>query len=186
MNEILTRPNVPVAELNYLSERNIKGITAWNSRPLEVVDRCIHEFIHDQALSKPHAEAVCDEHGTISYRDLDRISSRLASYLVTLGLGSGVFVPLCFEKEVWNVICMIAVLKTGAAFVPLDPTAPVARLQALSTDVGATVILCSQRHAGMLLNVAAHIIPVDGEMIGQLPTPNGIDPTTKSSDLAYV
>jgi non-ribosomal peptide synthetase component F len=186
LGEILTRPNAFVADLDYVSDRNIKDITAWNSKPLEVVDRYIHEVIHDQALSKPHAEAVCDEHGTLSYLDLDQISSRLASHLSTLGLGPGVFVPLCFDKEVWNVVCMIAVLKAGAAFVPLDPTAPVARLRALSMDVAATHILCSQQHAGMLLPVADHIIPVDGEMIGHLPKSNLVDRSTKSSDLAYV
>jgi len=119
LSEILTRPNASVVDLDYVSARNMKDITAWNSRPLEVVDRCIHEVIHDHALSKPNAEAVCDEHGILSYRDLDQISSRLASHLITLGLGPGVFVPLCFDKEVWNVVCMLAVLKAGAAFVPL-------------------------------------------------------------------
>ena len=182
----MTRPNACVADLDYISDRNMKDITTWNSRPLEVVDRCIHEVIHDQTLSKPHAEAVCDEHGSLSYRDLDQLSSRLASHLTTLGLGPGVFVPLCFDKEVWNVVCMIAVLKTGAAFVPLDPTAPVARLRTLSMDVAATVILCSQQHAGMLLPVAQSIIPVDREMIGHLPKSNSSDRSTKSSDLAYV
>ncbi|TVY17352.1 Nonribosomal peptide synthetase 1 [Lachnellula arida] len=188
LSEILTRPNVSVADLNYVSDRNIKEIAAWNTRPVEVVDRCIHEVIHDQTLEKPNAEAVCDEHRALSYRDLDQISSRLASYILTLGVGPGMFVPLCFEKEVWNVVCMIAVLKAGAAFVPFNPDAPIAHLRALSLDVAATVILCSQQHAGMLLPVAEHIIPVDGEMIGHLPKSNGapVDRLAQSSDLAYV
>jgi non-ribosomal peptide synthetase component F len=186
LNEILTRSDASVADLNYVSDRNLELITAWNSNPLDTVDRCIHEIIHDQAVSKPHAEALCDEHGTISYRDLDQITSRLASHLITLGLGPGSFVPLCFEKEVWNVVSMIAVLKAGAAFVPLDPAAPVVRLRALAGDVGASVVLCSQQHAGMLLPVAEHIIPVDGGMIGHLPKSNLTDRPVKSSDLAYV
>lgn len=186
LNEILTRPDAAVSDLNCVSDRNLKFITEWNNDPLDTVDRCIHEIIHDQALSKPHAEAVCDEHGSISYRDLDQISSRLASHLVALGLGPGDFVPLCFEKEVWNVVSTIAVLKAGAAFVPLDPAAPVVRLRALAVDVGASIVLCSQQHAGMLLPVADHIIPVDGEVIGHLPKSNLNDRPVKSTDLAYV
>ena len=94
--------------------------------------------------------------------------------------------PLCFEKEVWNVVSTIAVLKAGAAFVPLDPAAPVVRLRALAVDVGASIVLCSQQHAGMLLPVADHIIPVDGEVIGHLPKSNLNDRPVKSTDLAYV
>ncbi|TVY44055.1 Nonribosomal peptide synthetase [Lachnellula occidentalis] len=186
LSEMLTRPDASVADLNYVSDCNIKDITAWNTRPVEVVDRCIHEVIHDKAIRQPNAEAVCDEHRTLSYRDLDQISSRLASHLVTLGVGPGMFIPLCFEKEAWNVVCMIAVLKAGAAFVPFNPAAPIAHLRALSLDVAATVILCSQQHAGMLLPLAEHIMPVDGEMIGHLPKTNGADCLAQSSDLAYV
>ena len=74
-----------------------------------------------------------------------------------------------------------------AAFVPLDPAAPVARLQSLCQSVEASVLLCSPQHAGLLLSIVDNVIPVDGSMIDQLPESLPTDrlPIT-STNLAYL
>jgi non-ribosomal peptide synthetase component F len=56
----------------------------------------------------------------MTYGKLDEQSSRLASYLVCLGVRLGDIVPLCFEKSMWTIVAMLAVLKAGGAFAPLD------------------------------------------------------------------
>jgi len=155
---------------------------------LEEWKTCIHEIIQAQVLSQPDAQAVCTEEGSLSYCELDQVSTRLARYLVTLGVGPEVIVPLCFDKSMWNVISMLGVLKAGAAFVPLDPTAPIARLQTLVQNVRAKIILCSQKQAGLLSAAAESIIPIDGDVINQLPQINAEDklPSVQSASLAYL
>lgn len=64
---------------------------------------------------------------------------------------------------------MIAVSKAGGAFVPLDPSHPIPRLQGLAKTVEASVLLCSRRHATMLAPVTDTILPIDWEFIDRLP-----------------
>ncbi|KAL1959110.1 hypothetical protein VTO42DRAFT_2897 [Malbranchea cinnamomea] len=100
LGNILTRPNVTVRDLDCFSKRHLKQILKWNSSHLDKVDRCIHEVIQDQVLRRPDAQAVCAWDGNFTFRELDQISSRLASRLVELGVGAEVKVPLCFDKSV--------------------------------------------------------------------------------------
>jgi len=103
-----------VADLIYLSDRNKTQLRDMNSGYLEYVDKCIHEVIHDQVLVQPNADAVCFDDGTtISYHALDSLSSRLAAYLQTIGIGHGAFVPLCMSKDPSYVISMLAVMKAA-------------------------------------------------------------------------
>jgi non-ribosomal peptide synthetase component F len=74
---------------------------------------------------------------------------------------------------------MLAVMKAGGAFVPLDPSHPIPRLQALARSVDATLILCSRRHVGLLGTVLDTVFPVDDNTINQLP----INKSTKSSQV---
>jgi non-ribosomal peptide synthetase component F len=94
-------------------------------------------------------------------------------------------VPLCFSKSTWNVVSMLAVLKAGDSFVPLDPFAPTERLKKLAGNVGATIILCSPQHASLLASVTGSVISVDRDMLSLLPQPGEL-PLVSSSDLAYL
>jgi non-ribosomal peptide synthetase component F len=186
---LLSAPKTLISELSYLSDRNESQIRRFNNGNLEEVKRCIHEVIQDQVLSRPSADAVCSDDGiTLSYLSLDQLSSYLASHLQKLGVGRGAFVPLCFDKSPYNIISMLAVMKAGAAFVPLDPAVPIARLRSLSDKIQASVLLCSPQHAARLLSIVDNVIPVDGPMIDELPAPSPANrlPGVTSTDLAYL
>lgn len=162
-------PNTQISELDYLSEQNRQQICKWNGPPSEGVRRCIHDIIHDRVVSEPNAEAVCAWDGNFTYRELDELSTRLAHHLADLGVGPEVFVPLCFDKSVWTIVSMLGVLKAGGAFVPLDPSHPIGRLQALAQTLRAKILLCSRRHTDPLATVAAKVLPIDADAIDQLP-----------------
>lgn len=84
-------------------------------------------------------------------------------------------------------MAMLAVLKAGGAFVPLDPSHPESRLQALVQRLEASILLCSRHHADKLANVAASIIPVDKDTIDTLPTERTtIHPKAQSTNAAYI
>ena len=171
ISEIITRPSKILKDLSYFSARDEESVRTWNSTPLEDVKRCIHHIVHDQAMFRPDAEAIYAHDGVISYRELDELSSRLAIHLRDVhNIGPEKFVPLCFEKSAWNVVAMLAVLKSGAAFVPLDPTAPLSRLERLSQKVGGTILLSSRNYASSLSSIAPDILAIDDEMIRQLPS----------------
>jgi hypothetical protein len=102
---LLTPPDAPLSSLDILSQANLDRVCQWNaSYPIDPVERCVHDVIADQVLAQPDAEAVCSWDGSLTYRELDAVSCRLAVKLVGLGVGPEILVPVCFEKSVCDVI----------------------------------------------------------------------------------
>ncbi|HVR97637.1 MAG TPA: amino acid adenylation domain-containing protein, partial [Thermoanaerobaculia bacterium] len=98
------------------------------------------------AEASPEAPAVVDEDGEVwSYRRLDETSNRLARYLLSLGIGPGGRAGVAMERSADLLVALLAVLKTGAAYVPLDPGYPDERLAFLLADTGAAVVLVHGR-----------------------------------------
>ena len=168
VSQIITNPDALISNIDCFSESNLRQVLAWNSKPKNHIQRCIHEVISENAISRPEAEAVCAWDGSFSYTDLITLSDQLAHRLTASGVGSEVFVPICFDKSRFTIVAMLAVLKAGGIFVPLDPTHPVPRLQALAHKVGATTVLCSRQHLSMLETVARERIAVDSQLFVEL------------------
>ncbi|KAF5578120.1 non-ribosomal peptide synthetase [Fusarium pseudoanthophilum] len=166
--EVTNRPDNLVSEIDCSSESNERQVLAWNSNPMRDVHKCIHQAVSMQGALRPDAEAVCAWDGSFSYQQVLSLADRLASRLQTSGVGPEVFVPICFDKSKWVVVSMLAVLKAGGIFVPLDPSQPLLRLQALAHKVDSKTILCSPQHQRMLESVAPELIPVDEQLFTQL------------------
>src|SRR5437763_1090696 len=94
---------------------NFQKLLEWNGEVPQAADTLVHRLIQAQALQQPGLQAVCSWDGNLTYTELDSRSSRLASYLSTRGVGPEVIVPLCFEKSVWTIVGLLAVLKAGGA-----------------------------------------------------------------------
>ncbi|KDN68423.1 putative AMP-binding enzyme [Colletotrichum sublineola] len=81
---------------------------------------CVHALVSQQGRLNPDAPAICAWDGGLSYRQTCRLVSRLASFLVQWGVRPGVAVPVILDKNKWAVISILAVLKAGGCFVPID------------------------------------------------------------------
>jgi amino acid adenylation domain-containing protein len=81
------------------------------------------------AERSPEAEAVVFGSERLTYRELDRRSNRLARHLIDLGVGPGTLVGVCLERSVGLIVTLLAILKTGAAYLPIDPASPAERLR---------------------------------------------------------
>ncbi|WEW61342.1 hypothetical protein PRK78_006832 [Emydomyces testavorans] len=99
--------------------------------------------ISKQAALNPFVPAIDAWDRGLTYAELDEQSDRLAVYLLDLGLKEGDLVPICFEKSVWTIVTMLAILKCGAAFVPLDPAYPTARFKEIVSQCDANVVLAA-------------------------------------------
>ncbi|USP74910.1 nonribosomal peptide synthetase 4 [Curvularia clavata] len=140
-------------------------ISAWNSQPVRIIPRCIHNVIQeDQSLSRPIAPAIeAWDTGVMSYQELEERSTALAYRLTALGVKPRQFVPLCFDKSGWTIVAILAVLKAGAAFVPLDFEAPVLRLREIVGDVGAELLLCAPQYEELCESIPCRAQVVDRE-----------------------
>lgn len=124
---------------------DLAQIWQWNELVPACVDQCVHLIIQERIDAQPSAPAVCAWDGALTYAELDRLATDLASRLVDLGVGpdTAPIVPLCFEKSMWTAVGMLGVLKAGAGFVLIDPHQPEHRLRTIVKQVGANLIVSS-------------------------------------------
>ncbi|OUR88831.1 hypothetical protein A9Q81_23000 [Gammaproteobacteria bacterium 42_54_T18] len=114
----------------------------WNNTNTEYPqDVSIHEQFEQQVLVAPNKSALVHGDHTLNYQDLNQASNRLARYLVTQGVAAGDFVGLCLDRSFDMMIGALAVLKTGAAYVPLDPGYPSDRLAYMLDDCRVSIVL---------------------------------------------
>jgi amino acid adenylation domain-containing protein len=103
----------------------------------------VDELVTAQAARSPEAVAVVAGEVTVSYAELETRANRLAHHLVSLGVAPGDLVGVAVERGVEMVVAVLATLKCGAAYVPLDPAFPAERLTFMVTDTGLSVIITS-------------------------------------------
>ncbi|KAI1811105.1 hypothetical protein GGS20DRAFT_593489 [Poronia punctata] len=126
-----------------LTDQDEAQIDAWNSTIVDLDTRPLHTSFVETATKHPEAVAIVSHDTVYTYAELDRLSSILACYLVSRGVGRCDMVPLMLEKSAIAVVAILAVLKAGAAYVPLDPLHPQARLQSIKNGSETDIVLCS-------------------------------------------
>src|ERR1700683_537037 len=154
-------------------------------------ENCLQELFEQQVQRTPSATAVEHEDRQLTYGDLNRRSNQLAHYLRESGVKPKTRVAICVERSVEGIVALLAVLKAGAAYVPLDPAYPAERLYFMLKDSGSTVLL-TQGHlkplfAGLDQNLLVLDLTNDAAWRDQLqnnPDHAGIELT--SQHLAYV
>nr|WP_230416343.1 non-ribosomal peptide synthetase [Micromonospora tarapacensis] len=130
----------------------------------------------------PQATAVIAAEGSLSYAELDERSRRLAARLRAEGVRTGDIVPVLLDRSVAEVVSVLAVLRAGAAYAPMDPAAPPSRLAFQVRDTGARVVVGDAALAGTLAGVTAVDPHADVAPAGDEPGPADLSP----SSLAYV
>ncbi|MFC4063634.1 non-ribosomal peptide synthetase [Actinoplanes subglobosus] len=128
----------------------------------------------------PHAVALTGPAGEVTYAELDRRADAVAHALHQRGVGRGAVVGLLADRTVEAVAGLFGVLKAGAAYLPLDPSHPAARIDGLLRDAGAPLCLVGRRHAGRV--AGDHLVLEDLPTTGAPPAAEVNTP----GDLAYV
>tara|TARA_R110000850_G_scaffold42454_22_gene108962 strand:+ start:182 stop:3883 length:3702 start_codon:yes stop_codon:yes gene_type:complete len=138
LKEIVVDPNRAVGEIPFLTEPERNQILKeWNDTATPKSNKCIHQLFEDQVARTPDALAVVFEGRNLSYRELNEKSNRLASHLRKIGVGPGGLVALCVERSSELVVCILGILKSGGAYLPLDAGLPKKRLAFILEDASA-------------------------------------------------
>jgi amino acid adenylation domain-containing protein len=182
-------PDRPLMELALVPPLEARKILEACSGPSLTVEPglggCLAQFEH-QAAVRPDSVALRYNGTDVSYVQLNRKANRLAHKLRTLGTKRGKRVGICLERSVEMVVAMLAVLKSGAAYVPLDPTYPAARLRTMLIDADPAVLVTTRRIFAELPTCAARSLYIEQDDDSFLTTHDNPGTLIESADVAYV
>ena len=163
LTAMLEAPQRRVSELPLMTPAELQQLAHLNpAPPVERGRASIHRVFEAQVDRTPDRPAVSCGGETLSYRDLDERASRLAHHLLAAGVKTGDLVGLCFERSLDLVVALLATLKAGAGYLPLDPSYPAERLAFALEDSGVGVVLTKEAQAGGLPS-HLRIVAVDKE-----------------------
>jgi amino acid adenylation domain-containing protein len=152
-------------------------LDAWHGEDLALdTSRCVPELIAGHTSRDPQALAVASGDDTMSYAELDARADQVASHLAARGVRPGTLIGICLERGTELVAAMLGILKSGAAYVPLDPNYPAARREFLIDDTAMPVIVTRSSMLHLLPPGKAEFVLTD-ELSGQpLPPVNRARP----------
>lgn len=146
----------------------------------------LHQSFEAQVARRPDAPALRFRDEILTYSELDRRANLLARELTGLGAGPGTLVAVCLDRSFEMVVSLMAVLKSGAAYVPIDPDYPAERISFMLDDASAPVVLTQSRLLDRIEFGAARAIPVDlAPTVGDDAVSAGLA-KAGPDDLAYV
>ena len=116
-------------------------IAAPTSVQFAAIDQSIAAMVAARAITTPNAPAVVCGVEVLTYADLDRRANRLANHLIGLGVKAETIVALCLDRSAESVICTLAIMKAGGAFLPLDSNYPTERLKFMLNDAQPRVLI---------------------------------------------
>jgi amino acid adenylation domain-containing protein len=169
LEAILTGPETSTSQLS-LMEKPSFGINA-TSINATIATQCIHELFEQQVTRTPQAIALQSPQHQLTYAELNHRANQLARYLQTLGIGSEVKVGVLLDRSPELIITLLAVLKAGGCYVPIDTSYPPHRVQQILQDAEVALFVTPSTFASAPLT--------------QYSTQN-LGPTSTAQNLAYI
>ncbi|MFE6871593.1 amino acid adenylation domain-containing protein, partial [Kitasatospora sp. NPDC057692] len=156
---IADAPGARLSALEVIGDEELALLT----RPAErfpAVTRRVHELFEDQAARTPDSPAVSFAGTTLTYAELNARANRIAHALIARGAGPETLVGLGLERGIELVPALLGILKSGAAYLPLDPANPADRIAYIVDDARAPLIVTTRAHAGLF---PGELLLLDGD-----------------------
>ena len=187
MKDAVARPRARLSELSMLDDEDRRALASFNDTAADAPFEAVHRRFERQAAASPHAAAVSYEGQTLSYAELNARANRIARRLRALGAGAETAVGVCLERTPDLVASLLAVWKAGAAYVPLDPAYPPARIRSLLEDARAPLVVTTSEYAETIAAEGVRALRLDVDAAAIEAEDGGdlgidVDPST----LAYV
>jgi amino acid adenylation domain-containing protein len=159
---IAANPATPLGKLPMLGEQERRTLVEdWNDTAGELPHASVVEWFAERAAEMPDAVAIDHDGVRWSYAELARRSDAVAAKLAAEGVSTGSLVGLCLERSPWMVAAMLGVAKAGAAYLPLDPGFPPARLAMIVEDAEPALVLVEPSTRSALPPDCARLIDFD-------------------------
>ncbi|MFF0226385.1 amino acid adenylation domain-containing protein [Streptomyces sp. NPDC004629] len=181
---VVARPDLPVGRFDLLrpAQRDLL-LTEVNDTCRPAPECSLPELVHRQALATPEAVALVDGETSLSYRELEERAERLGAELQRRGVGGESPVAVVLPRSAELVVALLAVLKAGGAYLPIDPGYPADRVERMVRDARPVLTLTSAAHAGVVPSEACPSVLLD--RLGPLPA-GTITQDVRADGLAYI
>ena len=188
LSAVAANPAQRIASIPLLTPDERAAMSAWNDTALPLPAATVPELFERQVRRVPDRTAVVCGGDTLTYAELDGRSAALAATLRSYGAGPGRPVAICLERSTEAMVAMLAALRAGAAYVPVVPSLPAARIETLLADVRPAVVVTSRANRAALPGTAV-VLCIDEPGSSTAPAPSedaGARPGPAASDLAYI
>lgn len=184
LRSVLSGTGVAIGEMKMLEDVEVEQLLHTFNAPVVAPadDLTLVRLFRQQAALNPALTAVTFEGRSLTYEELDRMSSRFGSYLQSKSVQRGTLVPISMDRSLEMVIAILGILKAGGAYVPVDPSYPVDRIRYMLSDLGAAFIVSADRYRAQLSALGYGLVLVDEDY----DSPVGEDVVLSGGDLAYV
>ncbi|QGA53025.2 non-ribosomal peptide synthetase [Pseudomonas brassicacearum] len=182
------QPELPLQQVSILptSERE-KLLVTFNATEADYPrQQTIHGLFEEQVQRTPDAVAVVRGEQRLSYRALNERANRLAHYLRKQGVEPDSRVAICVERGIDMVVGLLAILKAGGGYVPLDPAYPLDRIAYMLQDSAPAAVLAQDATVGLLSDAPMAVINLDSGLWQDESVQNPEIMELTSSHLAYV
>jgi amino acid adenylation domain-containing protein len=144
LQQLCANQSQRIEQLDLVSPRDLEVMKTWNGTMLPVESpHTLHELILQNTQNEPLAPAVSSWDQSLTYQGLEALSNNIGHLIIQAGVKLGDRVALCFQKSVWSVVSMLAVLRAGAVGVNIDPSLPPARIAAILQAAQPSLVLTS-------------------------------------------
>ena len=167
------RPGTALGELPILGEVQRRRVSVdFVGPPTPLPDACLHSLVAERGLATPDALAVLGDAGSLTCAELSASARRLARQLRDLGAGRGTVVAVAIERSPELIVALLAVLQSGAAYLPLDPAYPKRRLGLMLDDSRASLALVSGTVPEALADRDLTVVDLAGIELSGSPAPS--------------
>jgi len=171
IDAVLAAPEQVIAKINLLDNtEHHQLMSAWNDTDHPLPNTHWPALFDAQVVETPLATALRSNDITLNYRELNQAINRLAHALLVNNIGAGNIVAIALPRNEWMPIALLAVLKTGAAYLPLDPTAPPERLALILEEGKPDLLLSTADIAAGLINITAKTLHLEELTLNDYPS----------------
>ena len=185
---LVAQPSASIQQLNYLSEEEKNQLlVSFNDTTVAYLsDRSIAELFEEQAAKTPDNIALVFENKQLTYRELNEQSNRLANYLrAEHSIQADDRIALMVDRSEWLMIAILGILKSGAAYVPVDAAYPKTRKSFILEDTSAKLLITQSDHIFDLDYYNGSVFAIDVQLDGLEDSSSPVS-INNSTDLAYV
>jgi amino acid adenylation domain-containing protein len=187
LEQVAERPGIKLEEIELLGMEDKREILEWNKTAFTYRPAFVHELFEEQAARRPQAIAAVHDGAQLSYGQLNQQANRIARYLRESGVGPEVRVGIYLERNLEMMAALLGTMKSGGAYVPLEPGLPLERLNYMIEDAQVEVLITNRKLRAGLPVYWGRLVDLSEEqeqIAGQSGANAGVE--LASENLAYV